>query len=115
MSLAILFKDIQPEKSASGTEMADRVVKWKKRYILVCEFVESLNDLIGKPLLIFTTHAFITFVVNTFSVMYEYFYSPTLMVKSYIHGYTTLKNGMIIICLAIISEKISSEVSNTSQ
>ena len=116
MSLAILFKDIPPTKSASGTEMADLVMKWKKHYALVCEFVASLNDFIGKPLLIFMPYVFMSFVGQTFYVIHEWLSStPLPELRFYMFGYTILRNGMCIICLAITSEKISSEVSKISQ
>ena len=116
MSLAILFKDIQPEKYASNDETTDIVVIWKKRYLLVCEFVESLNDFIGKPLLIFMAYAFMSFTGHAFYVMHGHISSATLMLpRLYIYGWVVLKNGISVIWLAITSEKICSEVSVTSR
>jgi len=96
--------------------MADLVVKWKKHYLLICELVASLNDFLGKPLLIFIAYAFISFVGYTFYVLHEYFSSNQLQLVGLLEiFYSILKNGLCIISLAFVSEKISLEVSMTSQ
>ena len=115
-SLTILFKDIPSEKCASVNAMANLVVKWKKHYLLVCELVARVNDFIGKPLLIFMAYVFLTFVGHTFYVMHDYFSSTSLpSPEIYAYGYSIFRNGICVICLATISEKISLEVSITSQ
>jgi len=57
-SLTLLFRNIEVKESASANETMDLVLKWREHYLLVCEFVESLNDFIGAPFFIFITYAF---------------------------------------------------------
>ena len=112
-SLAFLFNEIPIENS--GTDMAELVVKWRKQYVLICELVASLNDFIGKPLLIFVIYAFVSFVGFTFHVLFLYFSTEPSMPVKYALIITILENVVYINILAYASEKISSEVSTSSQ
>ena len=95
--------------------MAELVVKWRKQYVLICELVASLNDFIGKPLLIFVIYAFVSFVCHTFEGLFLYFSTELSMPVSKAMILTILENVVYINILAYASEKISSEVSTSSQ
>ena len=115
-SLTLLFRNIEVKESASANETMDLVLKWREHYLLVCEFVASLNDFIGAPFFIFMTYTFNSFVCYSFDVLYNYFSTyEQPSVESYNCTYIILKNGLCIICLAFVSEKIPSKVSRTSQ
>lgn len=113
MSLAILFKEIPPtSESTSVTETAELVVKWKKNYLLVCDFVANLNAFIARPLLIFILYAFLSFVSFSFSILYRLMFIEDIpLINTWINAYFVLKFLICIIFLGFTSEKIPVQVS----
>lgn len=109
MSIQILIQDVQTDTVL--LELIDNVVlNWKRRYCIILEFIEEVNNFFGPALLIFISKYVIMFIVYSFMLVNQFHYH----VKSiFALGYM-IRNLFLILLLVIGTQKMKNKVSHTT-
>ena len=78
MTLEALAKEIKLSSEIPSTEsphaeatMKTRLIKWRRQYGLICEFVDQINRCFGFILLIFVAEQFVICITYSFSILLD--------------------------------------------
>lgn len=112
MTLEALAKEIKlkseipfMDSSHAETTIKNQLIKWRRDYGLICEFVDQINRCFGFILLVFVTDQFIICITYSFSILLDlekdivtpttlYYFQILIFYLSYITLTTTICHGI---------------------
>ena len=108
--LEALVQDIQSYLNKSCADHLQLVVKWKRTHVLVCEFVQHINDCFGLVLLIFIAKQFICIINDAFVTIAAFRAMNRASVADVLSIMAITKNLFYLYMVTYVSEKIRNQV-----